>query len=276
MAKERGKKKKLDKFEQYARDRLEPILGPLREIDPGGGPASLHDFEADVPGIAAIEVTSEVVPAEQELEVSARRRFSSLTLPGSGRRWLVTPASGARVNVMKSGDLRLLMHDLEADGRWSVHCQGDYLDPFVQRLRALRIDSIFSWAAGARKETVMAGSRVYGGWGWDGAATGAWLEDFLASPLGMNKLGKLGRARATERHLVIMLDPRSPAGLCMPVGLTGVQEPGAADTVMPSFDPPAPLTHMWLMPMVSAWLGLSWSRRCGWAILDGRAPVLQG
>ena len=35
----------------------EPILGTLREIDPGGGPRPLHDFEADLPGggIAAIE-----------------------------------------------------------------------------------------------------------------------------------------------------------------------------------------------------------------------------
>jgi len=38
-----------DPYEDLARQRLEPILGPLREIDPGGGPQPLHDFEATLP-----------------------------------------------------------------------------------------------------------------------------------------------------------------------------------------------------------------------------------
>ena len=40
----------LDPFELWARDRLEPLLGPLRVIDKKGGPPpGLHDFEADLP-----------------------------------------------------------------------------------------------------------------------------------------------------------------------------------------------------------------------------------
>jgi hypothetical protein len=270
MAK-RQDKKELDIYERCARDRLEPILGRLREIDPGGGPKPLHDFEADLPGglIAAIEVTSEVGSAQNELESSARRRFSSLTLPGSGCRWLVGLGSGARVNAIRPEDLRLLLSDMEKHGRRSVHCQEDYRDPFVQRLRALRIESVYSWPAGARQGTVMVGPGFHGGWGWDGATVDAWLGDFLASPQGANKLHKLGDAIAAERHLVIVLDPRSQAGLCIPVGLTDLHEPGAAAAAFPSIVPPEPLTSMWLIPMVTAWLGLSWRRGSRWAVLRG-------
>ena len=51
-----------DRYERCARDRLEPILGVLRCIDPGGGPEGADDCEADLDdgGFAAIEVTGEV------------------------------------------------------------------------------------------------------------------------------------------------------------------------------------------------------------------------
>jgi hypothetical protein len=272
MAKRRSKRE-ADLYERCARARLEPILGPLRDIDPGGGPQGLHDFEADLPGgfVAAIEVTSEVERRQRELESLTERRFSAFTLPGSGWRWLVALDAGARVKDISSGDLRLLLYDMEKQGRRDVHCRGDYRDPLVQRLRGLRIESVYSWAAGARAGTVVVGPGVYGGWGWAGAATDAWLGDFLASLQGANKLQKLGRANATGRHLVIMLDPRSQAGMCIPVGLTDWRVPGAGDAVLPSFAPPEPLTNMWLIPMVAAWLGLSWTRDRGWAVLDRQA-----
>jgi len=47
---------------------------------------------------------------------------------------------------------------------------------------------------------------AYGGFAWQGQVIDTWLAKFLASPQGVNKLEKLCRARASERHLVIVLD----------------------------------------------------------------------
>src|SRR5258708_7486941 len=104
--------------EQSARERLEPILGPLREIDPRGGPRPLHDFEADLPGgaVAAIEVTGQVDAKRLEQASSARRRFSALTLPGSKLAWQVALDPYARVKLIRSADLRHLLHDMEVKG----------------------------------------------------------------------------------------------------------------------------------------------------------------
>jgi hypothetical protein len=51
------------------------MLGPLREIDPGGGPRPLHDFEADLPSgaVGAIEVTGQVDAKRLEQVVLAGR-----------------------------------------------------------------------------------------------------------------------------------------------------------------------------------------------------------
>jgi hypothetical protein len=271
MAK-RQVKRSLDRFEQCARDRLEPILGPLRVTDPGGGPQPLHDFEADLPGnlIAAIEVTSENEPARLELESMAERLQSSLTLAGSKLTWLVGLHPGARSKDISSG-LRPLMHHMEKQGRQSALSLGAYGDPFVERLRKLRVEYIYSFSAKPGREgAVMLNQGFYGGWGWDGAATGAWLADFLASPLGTKKLRKLGQATgATERHLVVVLHPFSKAGLSIPAGLTDLHEPGAAEAVIPRFDPPAALTNLWLVPTATTWAGLSWARGSGWEVLAG-------
>jgi hypothetical protein len=267
-------KRELDPYERCAHDRLEPIFGALRQIDPGGGPDSLHDFEADLPGdlIAAIEVTSEVESERLALESSAGRHLSSLTLPDSGRRWLVELNAGANAKAIIP-DLRRLLSDIERDGRQSVNWQGDYQDPFVQRLRDLKIELVYSWVTEAGPGIVRVGPGVYGGWGWGGAATDVWLADFLASQRGVKKLEKLGRAtNATERHLVVVLHPWSQAGLCIPVGLTDLGEPGAAGSVLPSLVPPDPLSGVWLIPMVTDWHGLRWVRGSGWAVLAGVEP----
>src|SRR5258708_22648532 len=83
-----GQQRQPDRYERRARDRLEPILGPLRCIDPGGGPEGAHDFEADLDdgGFAAIEVTGEVESGHRVLE-SLVRRLPPVTVPGS--RWRV-------------------------------------------------------------------------------------------------------------------------------------------------------------------------------------------
>jgi hypothetical protein len=274
MAK-RQVKRSLDPFEQWARLRLEPILGPLRVTDPGGGPQSLHDFEADLPGglIAAIEVTSENEPARLELESLAQRLQSSIIVPDSRFTWLVGLSPGARVKDISSS-LLPLMHDMEKQGRQSALGHGSSCDPFVERLRKLKVEYIYPFAAKPGREgAVIVGPGFYGARGWDGAATSAWLTGFLAEPQGLNKLRKLSQATdAAERHLVIVLHPFSKAGMSIPTGLTDLHEPGAAEAVIPRFDPPDPLTHLWLMPMATAWTGLSWARGTGWAILAGFRP----
>jgi hypothetical protein len=205
-----------------------------------------------------------------DLGASAERRLSSITLPNSASRWLVGLAATARVNAITPGDLRRLLGEMEASGRRSAHNIGDYQDPFVARLRALGIESVYAVNTGAGSEgmvTVRAGS--YGGLGWDGAAIDRWLADLLDSGQGKNKLSKLGRAQAAERHLVIVVDPFSPAGMGIPLGLTARHERGPADYAIPSLKPPRPLTHLWLLPAFMVMReALRWSRDGGWAVLD--------
>jgi hypothetical protein len=116
---------------------------------------------------------------------------------------------------------------------------------------------------------VMVQAGTYGGWGWDGAAIDRWLGELLASDQGKNKLGKLGRTHAAERHLVIVIDPFSSAGMGIPLGLTARHECGRADYVIPSLVGPKPLTHLWLLPAVTVMReAVRWTRDGGWAVLD--------
>ena len=137
--------RKPDRYEQLARIRLEPILGPLREIDPGGGPVRLHDFEAGLPdgSVAAIEVTGEVDPGQRALE-SAIMRLPALIVLGSRWQWIVELHTGTQVKGMGS-PLRDLLSDMERQGLQKAHCRDDYRDPLVQRLRDLGIESIWAW-----------------------------------------------------------------------------------------------------------------------------------
>jgi hypothetical protein len=158
----------LDQYEAWARDRLTPILGPLRRIDRPGGPSGLHDFEADLPdgSVAALEVTSDVDAQRLQLEAAAERRLSSITLPGSEPLWVVRLAAGARVSAISPDDLRRLLSDLEADGRQRVLDVGDYSDPFVARLARLGIEAVSAVKAKAGSEgTVIVSPGAYGGSG---------------------------------------------------------------------------------------------------------------
>src|SRR5207247_507529 len=166
--------------------------------------------------------------------------------------WLVGLAATARVNAIRPDDLRRLLSDLEASGRRSAHDMGDYQDPFVARLRVLGVESVYAVKAKAGSEgMVMVEAGTYGGWGWDGVAIDRWLGELLASDQGKNKLGKLGRAQAAERHLVIVIDPFSSAGIGIPLGLTARHERGPAGYAIPSLVAPEPLTHLWLLPVVT-------------------------
>jgi hypothetical protein len=105
--------------------------------------------------------------------------------------------------------------------------------------------------------------------GMERVAVEQWLSEFLDSPQGKNKLNKLGRAQAAERHLVTVLDPFSPAGMGIPLGLTARHERGAADYAIPSLIAPDPLTHLWLLPAFTAMEdALRWTRQDGWTVLE--------
>jgi hypothetical protein len=262
----------LDPYEAWTRDRLTPLLGPLRRTDWRGGPSGLHDFEADLPNksVAALEVTGEVDKKWLELAASAERHLSSITLPNSRFLWTVRLAAGARVRAIGPDRLLPLLSDMEAGGRRRAQDIGNPRDPIVDQLRALRVQSVSAVPASAGSEgKVLIRPGTYGGWGWGGPAIDEWLEKFFASAQGVNKLSKLGRAATTERHLVIVLDSFSQAGLGVPSGLQTRREPGAAEYVLPSFVPPEPLTHCWLLPaFVETWDALRWTRDGGWAVLD--------
>jgi hypothetical protein len=267
----------LDPHEQWARDRLEPVFGLLRVIDRNrkGGPPGLHDLEADLPaGVAAVEITSEVESARLNLAASASRRLSRLTLRGSSHRWQVGLAADARVNDIRPAALLKLLSDMEQAGQWRALSMGDYRDPFVKRLRKLSIESVYGFRIGpGRGGAVTVGPGFYGGRGWYGAAIDAWLGGFLASSQGANKVSKLARAiNAAERHLVIVLDPFSKAGVGISLALTDHQEESSADMI-PPLVPPEPLTHLWLLPVMGPGTAFCWARQRGWAVTNPAASI---
>jgi len=262
-----------DQYELWARDRLEPLLGSLRIIDKKGGPPGQHDFEADLPGglVAALEVTSEVESDRLSVASEIRRRgMSRYPVSGLTSLWSVRLSDDARVKDLsrRHDELRQLLSDLEAQGARWAHNLGDYRDPVVGQLRALGIGSVYRLSTGAGGGVVM-GSDSYGGFGWGGPMIDTWLDGLLASGQGINKLEKLDRAaHAAERHLVIVLDSFSQAGMGIPLGLTDRDEPGAAPYVMPSLVPPEPLTHIWLLPTMASAEGLRWAREGRWTVIQ--------
>jgi hypothetical protein len=173
-------------------------------------------------------VTGEVDRKRLDLAASAERHLSSMTLPNSTFIWTVRLAAGARVRAIEPDKLFPLLSAMEASGRRRVLDTGDPRDPVVAQLRALRIEAVSAVPAKAGSEgKVLVRPGTYGGWGCGGPAIDEWLETFFASDQGVNKLRKLGRAGAKERHLVIVLDSFSQAGLGVPVGLQSRREPGA-------------------------------------------------
>jgi hypothetical protein len=182
---------------------------------------------------------------------------------------MVGVETGRRVNTISREDLRRLLSDVEKQGARRVLSHGDYRDPLVQRARDLGITHAYAFeATGPRRGIVKPTADFYFGWGWDGTASGAWLADFLAAPLGVAKLEKLRRAaHAAERHLVVVLHPESQPGLCIPSGLTDLDDPATGGALYPLFTPPSPLTGLWLVPLVPSWRGLRWARDGGWTLV---------
>jgi hypothetical protein len=191
-----------------------------------------------------------------------------LNLPLTAWWWTVYLSSAARVRDLAEEVLAAVLRDLESAGRRYVSGMGDYWDPAVRRLRDLGIESVHGLdpgperAAGAVK--VMAG--VYGQWEWPGSKVDTRLTDVFASQQGANKVLKLARADAAQRHLVVVLDSPSAPGLGIPLGLTSRHELGA-EYEMPSVEPPAPVTHVWLIPTPSNSEGLMWVQQTGWGVI---------
>jgi hypothetical protein len=260
----------LDWFEQRARDRLERVLGSLRVIDRKGkgNPPRQHDMEADLPTgtIAAIEVTSVVDQRRLDLTASAGRHLSTVRVSGSDYSWQVGLSPNAKVNAISPAGLIGLLNDLEQQGIFAI--VADYGGPFSARLWELGIQSVYGWKANPGSGgAVKVGAGFYSGREWGRAAIDAWLDNFFRSSRAENKLSKLASAsHAIERHLAIVFDPFSQAGTGISLALLTWHEEGKAGDVMPSYVPPDPLTHMWLMPLFGATEAFYWTHRSEWAV----------
>ena len=185
----------------------------------------------------------------------------------SQRRSLVALAEGASVKTIKR-HLPQLLGDLEVSGRLSSYGMDDYFDPVAQRLAALKIQSVHAVQATAGREgTVNVQPGTYVGSAWDGRKIDEWLGLLLASSRGVKKLEKLDRSGAAQRHLVIVLDPFTAAGLGIALGFRARQDRGAADHVIPSLSPAEPLTNLWILPSFDTWEGLAWAPESRWTIL---------
>lgn len=206
-----------------------------------------------------------------------RRGLSRFPLAGLTSLWVVNLADEADVRVAsRAGNLQPLLSALEAKGLRYAHDRGDYRDPVVQELRKLGIMSVYMLASGGQSGGVVMSTGASGGFGWDGPAIDTWLSDFLASDTGVKKLRKLARTkgRAAEQHLAIVLDLFSQPGIGVWLTLTARRERGAADYGIPSIEPPEPLTHLWLLPVMATREGFRWERDTGWSALPAqRSPA---
>jgi hypothetical protein len=150
--------------------------------------------------------------------------------------------------------------------RWMRYFTGRHLP-----VTASSCESVYAFTARPGREGVIrVGPGTHSSRGWNGADIDAWLGSFLTSREGANKLGKLGRAAgATQRHLAIVLDSFSRAGLGVSLSLSDRDEEGPAGAPIPSFVPADPLTHLWLIPVVEVWEGLLWTGDDGWTVFAG-------
>lgn len=147
----------------------------------------------------------------------------------------------------------------------------DYRNPWREQLEVLGIESVHGFAGSSdRLGAVIVAPGMVFAWGWVRVNADKWITGFLASELGkrkLAKLAKLARADASERHLVVVLDPDTDAGIGIAAALADMHEATAGDD-LPSVVPPLPLTHMWLMPPMFTTRAFRWARGSGWAVVD--------
>lgn len=270
----------LDDAERWARERLEqlePQLGSLRVTDLKGGPPGMHDFEGTGhEGTAVLEVTSVVEPGRQAVMAEISQRGKSLPLPDSASQWLLYLRNDARIRELtrRRDDVRQLLSEFEGRGvRSALGCK-DHPDEALAQLWRLGIAAAHYGRTRTEGRALLC-TDAYAGFAWRGEHIDHWLEDFLVSGQGANKLQKLARADASERHLVVVYDTFTPLGIGIPLGLSSRHDEGAADYVMPSIAPPEPLTDLWLLPFVASEEVLRWNRASGWTILSGEPRVGQ-
>jgi hypothetical protein len=249
--------------------RLEPLLGLLRPTDVPGAPSGTHDFEATLPdgSIASIEVMSDVDSTRLGLESAAGELV--LELPGSSNYWVVRLAADAHVKTIKQqcNDLLKLLSDLEAASRHKLTDVGPVGDPLVRRLLALRAESAHAYPArSVPAGTMRVQAGTYGGRGWRASDIDSWLAEKLDPVRSGYHTDKLRGGNATERHLAIVLDSLSEAGVGVSLMLRCHNEPGAGGDFLPRFVLPSPVTHVWIF-VASANAFLRWKEREGWAIV---------
>jgi hypothetical protein len=260
--------RKLDVYELEAQMRLEPLLGPLRQVDVSGAPSGTHDFEATLPDgtTAIIEVLSDPDPDRLRLESAASEL--ALGLPGSSNYWVVRLAAGARVREIRKKPLGLLrlLGDVETAGR-SMITGTEPGDPFDARLVALGAESAHAYPArSVPAGTVRVLAGVYGGGGWRASDVDSWLGTKLDPQRSNYHTDKLRGGPASERHLVLVLDSFSEAGVGVSLMLNTHNEPGAAGDFLPTFVPSSPVTHLWIF-VSSSNAYLRWKKPEGWAIV---------
>jgi hypothetical protein len=258
--------KHLKDDERWVRHLLEGTVGQTRVIDRRGGrDVGKHDLEADLPGggIAAIEITSEADPARLSVNAAAQRHLSNFKVPGSQFAWLVNVTTQADARALsKSTGLVALLADMEQQGHTSASALSDYRDPWRDPLEAFGIQFVHGVEGSDHPGTVYVMPAIVASWGWVRPTADKWITDFLATELGKNKIDKLARADADERHLAVLIHPDTEAG-------SGI----AVTDELPSVVPPAPLTHLWLIAPTDPPRALRWAHISGWAVV--RLPVGQ-
>jgi hypothetical protein len=267
----------LDKFERWVRHLLEGTVGFTRVTDLKGGPQGRHDLEADLPDgrIAAIEITSEADRDRLSVAGAVRRHLSGLTVPGSPFAWHVNVTSRADAAGLRgTGGLAALLLDMSERGCTSASALSDYRDPWRDRLEALGIQSVHGFPGTAYSGAVFVVNDVMGGYGWVRATADEWITTFLKTGLCKKKLAKLARAVANERHLAILIHPDTDAGHGIVGALANMRdEVGLGD--LPSCQPPAPLTHLWLIAPTVPARAFLWARNSGWTVVTFTDELLK-
>ena len=203
----------------------------------------------------------------RHLAAAVRRHLPKVTVPGSQFAWLVnvTPQADAR-ELRKSTGLVALLRDMEQQGESSASALSDYRDPWRDRLEAFGIQSLHGLEGSARPGAVYVVPGIVASYGWVRPTADKWIIDFLASELGTNKLNKLGKADAAERHLVVLIHPDTDAGLGIAGSLADLRD-GAVGDDLPSAVPPSPLTHLWLIAPTDPPRAFRWTDISGWAVV---------
>lgn len=255
-----------DEAEVLAATRLEQLIGPVTLADAPGAPEGSYDFDVHVASdVWAAEVTSTTNgPRRQITEEIRKRELGGLTFDGAGT-WLVWLAEDASIRDVKP-ELPPLIRAVAARGDRRLSSMGDHRDPLVRQLSDLGVQSVFQISQDPVGRIVVTVG-TYGGVGWQGPEVDRWLSEWWRSGVATNKLAKLARSPRSRRVLVVVLDSSSPPGVGVPLGLSVRLERGAAPYEMPSTQPPAPLTDLWLVPETVHGEGLRWDSGDGWSVL---------